>query len=186
MPFSLEERYYLAKYFDEKIVLEDLENYMTPAVHQFLRSQNRLKTIVDSTLFTDKNHYRPFDSVRITKFLTPNISISKALQEISDAISGDFLVYVDFHFMFSIPDNEEEEGEMFKFQGGSKASHMNDIFKIKDDDDRRAFNDQFREMTAPDYLNAAFEHHCDLFDYRGSGLQPYCLCALLLHITKLD
>ena len=112
----MEERFYLAKYFDEKIDQNDLENYMPPDVFNFLKSQNRLRTIVDSTLFTDKNHYRFFDSVRITKFLTPNVNIAKALEEITGAISGDILVYVDFHFLFKIPENHEEYDEDDEYQ----------------------------------------------------------------------
>ncbi len=151
----------------------------------FLKSQNRLKTISDSIVFTDKNRYRPTDKVRITKTLTKSTDISQTIFDICSALSDDFLIFVDFHFLFVIPENEEEDGATFKFQGGSKASSMNDVIKITSSEDFNLFYEQFRTMSQADFLNSVFEHHSELFNYRGSGLMPHSLLSLLLHIQKI-
>ena len=124
----------------------------------------------------------------ITKCLTPEFDISECVKSICGCLTGRYLVFIDAHFLIQLPNDEEDfddKGEVqLKFQQGSKASSFNSQIKIGTNQDYDTLVSEFENKTLSDILNLAFEHHKDLFDYYNSGLRPYSLLSLLMHIQK--
>ena len=100
-------------------------------------------------------------------------------------MTGHLIVFVDAHFMIQCPSENDSSEVVLKFQRGSKASSFNEVIKISDDKDHELFLEQFKDLQPADILNLCFQNHVDFFQYEGSGLRPYALLGLLVHIQKL-
>ena len=187
MTFNAEEKDYLKSIFQKTTSTEKLREIIPDYIYNFLQNREYLGTISDKIYFRDANNFRPFSSCTLTKFLLPELTISELLTEIAENLSPDFLIFVDFHFLISCNINDEENSEdpVLKFQRGSKASCINDSIKITSVRDLDNFTNAYKNFETSDFLNEAFIRHSELFDYKGSGLRPHSLLALLVHIQKI-
>ena len=184
MSFTNDEKDYLTELFKlDETTKENVIEKLRPHVYEFLSQNGNLGTIVDKGIFRTKNTYRPYDSVTITKFLTENFDIAETISDVAGNITGSFLIYVDFHFLF-LCNPDQNEMEEFKFQFASKASAINETYKIVTMNDYRALEAEFKNKSYSDLLNDAFVHHVDLYEYHESGLRPYQLLSLVIHVQK--
>ena len=94
------------------------------------------------------------------------------------------MLFTDANFLILCPSPDDKQDLIFKFQRASKASAFNDIIRVQNKSDHTEFMSQFKNFNPTDFLNQAFEHHVDLFNYHGSNLQPYSLLSLVMYITK--
>lgn len=187
MAFNAEEKEILNSIFEKPTSPEKIRTILPDYIYEFLKKREFLGTINDKIFFRDANDFRPFSSCTLTKFLLPETKICEVLTEIAENLSPDFLIFVDFHFLISCKINEDENSEdpVLKFQRGSKASCINDSIKITSVRDLENFTNGFKNFQTSDFLNEAFIHHSELFDYKGSGLRPHSLLALLVHVQKI-
>ena len=186
MSFTAEEKEIIISYFNQFPAIEktDVKNYVNDATLELLQEQRRLKTVADRLLFVNKTASRPYECLYVTKFLTPTFDISDCVKTIAGCISDDFLIFVDCHFCFLIP-AEDEKITQLKFQCAYKSSAFNNTIKISTKDNYNDLRKEFDNLTNSDILNRCFEHHTDLYDYHTSDLRPYCLLSLFLHIQKI-
>ena len=187
--FNAEEKNFLNSFFEKKSDEETIEKYLPDAVFDFLKRNAHLKTIKDRILFKDANAYRVFSTCTITKFILPDMNLTELITDICEILSPDYLLFLDFHFLIEIPtSNEEDPSEevVYKFQRGSKTSSFNDIIKITNSNDLDKLLSSIENFSNADFLNEAFIAHSELFQYRGSGLRPYSLLSLLLHLQKIN
>ena len=184
MSFNDEERENILKIFDKTVTRENVEEFLNPEIFDFVKQQARLDMVCDRLTFVNKNKFRPYESLILTKFLLPTVSIPEFLDGITSVIKGKYMVFVDAHFLILCPSPDESEEIILKLQRASKASSINDTMKITKASDHEKFLAQFSNMKFNDFLNCCFEHHCELFQYHGSGLCPYCLVSVVMHIQK--
>jgi len=164
---------------------ENIETKLAPQIFDFLKQNGNLNTIIDSVLFKEKNKFRPYEAAIITKYLTPDLDPADMIKELTGGLSGQFLIYIDFHFLFLCPSHEDaEKVDELKFQFASKASAINETHKISSQQDYEDLSKEFDGKTYPDLLNDVFIHHVDLYEYHGSGLRPYELLSLVVHVQK--
>lgn len=188
MTFNAEEKDFLNNFFEEKTDREKIKDYVSEHIYDFLKQNNHLKTIEDRIFFKGANRYRPYSSCTLTKFILPNFNIYSFLCELGEILSPDYLLFLDFHFLIEIPNSAEEDPSeelCLKFQRGTKISCINEIIKISSSDDLDLFLDALKNFSNADFLNQAFISHSELFEYRGSGLRPYSLLSILVHIQKI-
>ncbi len=164
---------------------ENISNLLHEDVYNFLKDEKRINTIVDRLIYRQANNAKPFDVIILTKFLKKDFNIIQALQKLLENLTGRYCIYIDFHFLFLTTPKDDDEAETFKFQGGSKASAMNATIKITDEEDIKDLMSEFKNQEDVDLLNSAFEHHSEMFEYQNSGLHPYQLLSLLIHIQKM-
>lgn len=185
MSLTNEEREYISSLFNlNETTLENVSDYLKPHVYEFLSQSFNLGTIIDRGIFRNKNKFRPYETVTITKFLTQDFDIVKTINELIGNITGNFLIYIDFHFLFLCNPNEKEQEDEFKFQFASKSSAMNQTYKIVTAQDYTDLTNEFSDKTYSDLLNAVFINHVDLYDFQNSGLRPYQLLSLVIHLQK--
>jgi hypothetical protein len=182
--FDVEEREAIKNVFNKTVTMKNIADYLPENVHEFLKKKEKLKTISDQLVIRQKNKYRPYDSLQMTKFLTPDFNFYSFFEELLN-LSGTLIIFVDAHFLIQCPSEENSDEIVLKFQRGSKASSFNEVFKISTDDNVMEFLDQFKDLQPYDILNMCFENHVDFFQYQGSGLRPYALLGLLIHVQKL-
>ena len=176
---------------NERKNAEDLKMYLSDHVYNFLKQSNRLKTITDQVNVFPSNKYRPYTSIRITKFFDENTDFFTLLENILNSLNGGFLIFCDFHFIMtgSAKDAGEESdflGDNLKLQTASKMSHLNETVTINTEKDAANIIAQFRSMSSADLLNAAFLHHTDFYEYQSSGLRPYQLLSAVFHLQKFN
>ena len=187
--FNAEEKEFITSIFDEKITEEKLENFLPEEAFNFLKKNSHLKTISDRLIFRDSNQYRPFSTCTITKFILPETNVVNFLTDLVEILTPDFLIFIDFHFLIQCPssgDEDSSEDLILKFQRGSKSSSINEILKISNSKDIDLLLEALKNNTNSDFLNQVFISHSELFEYRGSGLRPYLLLSLLVHIQKIN
>ena len=188
MAFNAEEKDFLNNFFEKKTDQEKIKEYVFEHVYEFLRQKNHLKTIEDRIYYKDANRYRPYSSCTFTKFILPNFNIHAFFCDLGEILTPDYLLFLDFHFLIEIPNSAEEDSSeelTLKFQRGSKTSCINENIKISSSEDLDLFLDAMKNFTNADFLNQAFISHSELFEYRGSGLRPYSLLSILVHIQKI-
>ena len=163
---------------------ENINEKIPKDVYEFLKQNENIKTIIDRLLYRPRTRARPFDSVIVTKFLDREIKIRNIFEDLLSGISGEFLIYIDFHFLIltKSPDNERT----FKFQHASKSSAFNETYKIFNDKDSNELLDELTNKTLSDFLNETFVNHRDLFEYHGSGFTPFSLLSLVFTVQKLS
>ena len=186
MSLNIDERDAISTLFLPTIKTENLREHLDEEVYNLLKNQQNLKTVRDNILFLNKNQYRPYDSVTITKFLTPNFNTSITLEQFFEILSPPFLVFVDFHFLFECtPDeNNENRKNRLKFQSASKASCINSTIKVSTTENFESIINEFKNKNHADLLNTVFQHHVDLYEYEDSGFCPYQLLSLVVHVQK--
>jgi hypothetical protein len=183
MKFSAQEELYLQKTLDSTVTLDNVHEYLPQNVYDFLKSRNNLNTILDKLIISKSNFYRPYESFQVTKFILPDFKIDKFLENLID-LEGDLTVFIDCHFMIVCPSPEDITEPIFKFERGSKASSFNDILKIRTDLNFKNFVSEFKNCEKEDLMNRAFQTHVDFFKYHSSGLRPYSLLSLLIHVKR--
>lgn len=184
MSVNIFEREAIMEYFSpKKVAGEEMKNYLHQDIFEFLKTNDNLNTISDRILFSNKTQTRPYEQVSITKFLTPDFNCNDAIAEIAGCLTGSYLFFVDFHFLFTGKIDEDSE-DFYKFQTAAKATAMNDTYKITSTADYTELVNEFREKTYADLLNACAQNHTDLYEYENSGLRPYQLLSLVIHIQK--
>ena len=188
MAFNGEEKHFLNSIFEKTTGEEKLKEILPTFVYDFLKSNNHINTIRDRIIYREANDYRPYSSCVFTKFILPDTNIKKLLTDLAEIIAPDYLVFVDFHFLINCHGKSEDYADdvpLFKFQRGSKATCINETIKICNISDLDRFQESFRGFETSDFLNQAFISHSELFDYQGSGLTPYCILSLLVHLQKI-
>jgi hypothetical protein len=171
--------------------LEDLPKFLDDSAFDFLKSENNLKTVHDNLFFLSSNQFRPYEVVRLTKFLTPEFNMTKFFEETLGQVTPPFFTFIDFHFLAlgksgesNDVTNDKNEIQSFKLQKASKASAVNTHIKIFSSFDFDQLCDEFKNKDISDLLNDTFIHHCELFEFQDSGLVPYQLLSLVVHIQK--
>ena len=190
MAFNGEEKDFLNTIFENPTGEEKLKTILPDFVFDFLKSRNHINTIQDRIIFREANEFRPFSSCIFTKFILPETNLKEILTELVEIITPDYLLFVDFHFLVNCngKDNEGDdfdEEPVFKFQRGSKTSCINETIKMFNTSDLENFLQSFKGFQNSDFLNQAFISHSEIFDFRSSGLRPYCLLSLLVHLQKI-
>ena len=175
----------LQEFLGKPIATQDLASHLPKESFEHLKKIGRLSTISDRLIFREKNSYRPWESVMITKLIEPGFSIEKFLSGLLDCVEKPFLLNIDFHFLILCPDSENEYRNL-RFQSGSKASSVNNCVKIMLPEHETVLKKQFQEMSAISLLDDVFIAHSRLFGYIGSGLRPHSLLSVLVHIQKFD
>ena len=183
MKFSAQEELYIKKILDLTVTLENVEEFLPDNVYEFLKNNNNLNTIVDKLIISKSNFYRPYESFQVTKFILPDFEIDKFLENLLD-LEGDLIVFIDCHFMIVCPSPEDVTEPIFKFERGSKSSSFNQIVKIRGEKDFESFVNEFKNCGKEDVMNKAFQTHVDFFKYHSSGLRPYSLLSLLIHVKR--
>ena len=162
MSFTYFERDFITDYFEKHTVsLEEMPKYLGPNVYDFLKQNNNLSTIADRIRFSEQNKLRPYDQVMITKFLTPEFSCTNAIEEICGCLTGPYIVFIDFHFIFSGTQTDDEE--FLKLQTASKASAMNENFKITTSAEYDRLVNEFKGKTYADILNDSWRNCVKIF-----------------------
>ena len=187
--FNAEEKNFINSIFEIKIDEEKIQTLLPEDIFDFLKKNVHLKTIKDRVIFRDSNQYRPFSTCTLTKFILPETNIVNLLTDLVESLTPDYLIFIDGHFLIQVPTSDEENPSddlTLKFQRGSKSSSINDILKISNSKDLEALLDPIKNYSNSDFLNSLFISHSELFDYRGSGLRPYFLLSLLVHIQKIN
>ena len=162
---------------------ENLAEKLPADIYDFLKKNDNLKTIIDRLIYRPKTKYRPFDNLIVTKFLSGDLNLKKKFEEIFENISGNFLLYLDFHFIILV--KSENHDRVFKFEHASKASALNETYKIVTNKDVEDFLEELNAKTLSDFLNDSFVNHRDLFAYQGSGFTPFMLLSLVFTVQKL-
>ena len=163
---------------------ENISKKLPREIFEFLKEKDNIKTIIDRAIYRQKTKSRPFDSLIVTKFLHKEIDIKTIFSEILAGISGDFLLYIDFHFLILVKSENNER--VFKFQHASKSSALNETYKIFDEKDSRELLKELSNKTLSDFLNDSFINHRDIFEYHGSGFSPFMLLSLVFTVQKLS
>ena len=184
MRLTYPEREICEKIFQPDLNLS-LEKHLSPELFQLLKSKNNLSTVSDRLRFFYATKYRPYDSVHITKFLTPDFNCAEKIISLIENLTPPFTVYIDFHFCFEIMRKEKNQKEIeLKFQRASKPSSFNKNFKMTNVSDLEKLSAELKGKTHNDFLNLVFVHHTDLYAYGNSGFKPYSLISLSLMIQK--
>ena len=183
MKFSAQEEMFIRKALNATVNIDNVDEYLPENVYDFLKSKNNLNTILDKVIFTKSNHYRPYESFQATKFILPDLKIDNYLESLLD-LEGDLTVFIDCHFMIVCPSPEDVTEPIFKFERGSKSSSFNEILKIRGEKDFESFVSEFKNCNKEDIMNKAFQTHVDFFKYHSSGLRPYSLLSLLIHVKR--
>jgi hypothetical protein len=189
MFFTTYEKNLIEKFItSNETTLENLSKMLDDQAFDFLKSENNLKTVHDNSLFLSSNQYRPYEVIRLTKFLTPEFDITKFLQETLGQVSPPYFTFIDFHFLALGKSDEQSDknngDQSFKLQKASKASALNTNIKIFSSSDFDQLFNEFKNKHVSDLLNDTFIHHCELFEFQDSGLVPYQLLSLVVHIQK--
>ena len=162
---------------------KDFKTLLPEPVFDFIKRKNRFGTIRDRILFVEKNRYRFYDAITVTKFLNDQLDIPSLIEQILSNMTPPYLTFIDFHFVCDAQPTEDDLSP-FKLQTGSKASAMNDIVKVSSSNDFDKLMSQFRDATYSDLLNSVFIHHYEMYDFSNSGLRPNQLLSLVLHVQK--
>jgi hypothetical protein len=189
MGFTLYEKNVIEKYVSEnETTLEKLSDYLDEDAYNFLKAENNLRTIHDDLLFIKTNLYRPYDILRVTKFLTPEFKIKLFFEDIIGQLTPPYFCFIDFHFLALCKSREPEKQKSnqmdFKLQKASKASAINLAIKIFSSSIYNDLTKEFENKDTNDLLNDAFLHHSELYEFEGSGLIPYQLLSMVVHIQK--
>ena len=158
---------------------EQLSNLLPENVYNMLKQTNNLNLIIDRIVFRPRNPARPYDSMVISKFLRKDFNLISVLNTLTQCITSDFLIFIDFDFIIECTNDKERP---LKFEFASKASSMNEHCKITSTTDQQVLMDEFKNKTFSDLLNEAFINHRDLNDYASSGFKPYQLLSLKLYL----
>jgi len=184
MSLTLFERDEIISYFkNHEIPKEQMKEYLDDDIYQFLKSKRYLNTISDRILFSNRTKSRPYEQSTITKFLTPDFNYQEAISTVAGALTGSFLFFLDFHFLF-VGKPEDGGEEFIKFQTAAKASAMNDTFKITNKADYEKLVGEFKDKNYSDILNECAANHISLYEYESSGLRPLQLVSMVIHIQK--
>ena len=184
MSFHVVEKHFIREFLGEPITEAEIENYLPSETYNYLKRIGRLHTCCDKLIFREKNKFRPWDTCTITKLITEKFDINQFLTDLVFCIEDNYLIWIDFHFLLLIPD--DEEGATLRFQSGSKASSINKQVKITLCAHEENLLREFKQISNVNLLNEVFYSHSELFGFKASGLRPHSLVSILVHIQKFD
>lgn len=187
MSISFVDRNYIESVFPMRIIEnKQLESNLPTEIYELLKNNRNLSTVKDSIRFFNRTTYRPYDSVLITYFIDGNLKISQIILDLVKNLTPPFLLYCDLHFICQFSDkSEKSESQVLKFQRASKHSAFNETIKIYDIKDYKDLKKEIKHKSNAEILNLAFTRHSDLFEYESSGMIPYTLINLVIHIQKV-
>lgn len=187
MILTKEERIAIERIFQVEVTSPNVLKELLPNnVYQTLKTNGNLNTVCDKIQYFEANKYRLYDTVHITKFLTPDFDVGLALKEFLEIMSPVVLFFCDFHFMIETSIKNEEKMNILKFQRASKASSVNSTIKLVLDRDFKKAYQEIGKLDDSDLLNKVFEHHLNLFEFENSGFRPHSLVSLVLYIQKFE
>ena len=111
------------------------------------------------------------------------------LDDIIGQLPPPYFTFFDFHFLVLANSKESDDislshNQSFRLQKASKASAVNTNVKIFSSSDYEQLCDEFKNKDISALLNDTFIHHCELFEFENSGLVPYQLLSLVVHVQK--
>ena len=157
----------------------DLKEKLPDYVYNVLNVKNNLGIIEDKITVRSRNKHRPYDSVKLSKFLTPDFNIEDALQNLLSELSGHLSIFIDFDFLI---DATKDTEEMYKFEFASKFTAVNSVMQIKSMSDVNSLCKEFANQDYPEILNKVFINHVNLNDYSSSGFRPQLLLAMKVYM----
>ena len=163
---------------------EDFKRYFEDEVCTILARENKFKAVMDRIVYRDSTKWRPYDSVVISKVITKNFNICECLLRLLDELTPPYLLFYDFNFVLESEDKNTKFDSSLKIQLGSKASSINNQVKIVSSQDVNLLKSEIAGKTYANFLSSAFLHHSNLFELQSSGLRPYILIGLFIHIQK--
>ena len=170
--------------FGKKMVesAEEIEEILPPHIFQTVQKRKNLQMIKDRFFYRPSNKVRNFDTLTISKIITPGFDIYKILELIIDTLETSVLIFVDFDFIIEAFKDEESP---FKFEYASRATHVNNIFRIVLRKDAEQFLNLFKTKQLPELLVETFERHVKILNYHESSFQPYQLIACKIYISEI-
>ena len=140
MGFSRLEMEIISETIDTNINVKD---YLDNESYLFLMSLNRTDRFVSDHVWFSRpkqkrikpsyfNHY--LQTMVLTKFLTPETSVSDFIFKITEFLTGFYIICVDFSIMCLTRENE------FRFMFPSRNTCVNEKKKIADKDDWKSLN----------------------------------------------
>ncbi len=190
MSFSEHEKEFIKLKFDFED-MSDMKTLMDEEIYTFLKQKDRLKTVADNIRHFEATDYRPFSTIQVTKLLTKRTkSVEHLLQSLINFLTPTCHIFVDFHFLCESErkgETENESGQIldpFKLQTASKMSHLNDIIEIESESDKALLLKEFSNRSKSELLRDSFLNHSDLYEFSNSGLRPYALMSLVIHLTR--
>jgi len=167
-------------FFPNGLLIEnDLEPYLPETIYNFLKNQKNLSVISDRFLYRKKNFARPYESIIISKFLVPDFDIYLAIDTVTQAITSEFLIFIDFDFIIECNSDKKRP---LKFEFAAKTSCLNENIKITSGKDQVELMKEFKNKSYSDFLSDAFVNHRDLHDYGKSDFRPHQLLSLKIYL----
>ena len=163
---------------------EDFKRYFDDEVCTILARENKLRAVMDRIVYHDSTKWRPYDSVVISKVIDKKFNICASLLRLIDELTPPYLLFLDFNFVLESQEKNEKYDSLLKIQLGSKASAINSQIKIVSPDDVNSLKSEINGKSYSNFLNSAFVHHSKLFELSSSGLRPYILLGVLIHVQK--
>ena len=187
MTLNAEEKLLLEELFPKRFTEpDDFRDHLPPEIFDFLSLKGAFRTISDRLIFYEKNQWRSQDSATITFFITKNDNFVEKYTELINGLTGPALLFLDFHYILEgIDENENEKYiSKYKLQTASKASSVNQFYKLVKEKDFENAIKEFSDFTATEFLNRAFLCHSNLYEFSNSGLRPVSLLCAVLFISK--
>lgn len=182
-----EERAAIEELFPREITeFSQMKEFFDDELCHVLSKTNKFRSVADRIDYYDANNFRPYDSVKICKIVHPKFKLSETLTAFVDSLTPPFLFFIDFNFCVEASELNPKYDSRLKIQLGSKASSWNQNFKIVSNKDAVLLKNEFINKSYSEFLSLAFLHHSRLFELSSSGLRPYSLISLLLHVQKFS
>ena len=160
---------------------EKLEEFLPPHIFDTMQKRKNLQMIFDRFFYRPSNKVRHFDALTISKLITPKFNLSKLLETIIETVESRIMIFVDFDFIIEAKKDEESP---YKFEYASRATHLNERFRIALPEDAKRFLESFKDLKLSEILVKTFERHMEILNYHESGFQPYQLLACKIYISE--
>ena len=124
---------------------------------------------------------KKYNSITVTKFLTPDISIPKFIDDICEPLSRQYEIKIDLGLMVI----KTENGELVRrYCWPQRSTHINEITKIFTPEDKKELHTHLTSLTHIDFLNLSFMTKNNFCLFEKSDFRPHRLLTLTLYITK--
>ena len=182
MPFSI----YEINTFQNHIRSENesemlVEQNLDDDTYALFRSRGMLHLLNDR-IHVPKVKQGKHNSITMTKFLSPDISISSFIDQICGSISREYELKIDFGFM---AEKTDEDGEStLQYCWPQRSTFINPVSKIFTIQDRAELRNFLKTKSHNDFLNLTYLTSNEFCAFDKSGYRPYRLLTLTLYITK--
>ena len=187
MTLNTEEKILIEELFPTRFTEpDDFRELLPKEIFDYLSLKGAFRTISDRIIFYEKNQWRSQDSATITFFITKNDNFVEKYVELINGLTGSTLIFLDFHFILEGIDENKDQKYLskYKLQTASKASAINEFYKLVKEKDFEKAIAEFSNFTAADFFNRAFLCHSSLYEFSNSGLRPVSLLCAVLYISK--